>query len=159
MTLHRIASLALRCALLPALAFAALAHSAALPLVEAYPAGSIASVSDAEEALARANAAYADIGRQFADEKAACYDRFLVSACLADVRQRQRDARTAVRKVEVEARAFLRKERAAERDRSIAERARRSAGGRGRTIPLSGAARDDADPEPGPDLEPSKAAD
>ncbi len=145
---HRIPSLARRALLLPALAASALACSAALPLVEAYPAGSIVSVSDAEEALRRTPEAYADIGQRFADEQAACYERFLVSACLAKVKQRQRDARSAVRKVEVEARAFLRKERAAERDRAIAERERKAAGEGARAIPLSGAAREGADSEP-----------
>lgn len=145
---HRIPSLARRALLLPALAASAFAYGAALPLVEAYPAGSIASVADAEEALRRTPDAYAGIGHQFAEEKAACYERFLVSACLAEAKQRQRDARSAVRKVEVEARAFLRKERAAERDRAVAERERRAAGEGGRAIPLSGAAREGADSEP-----------
>lgn len=153
MKLQRTVYFALRGLLLPALVVSALAHSAALPLTEAYPPGSIASVSDAEEALRLSSEAYSDIGRHFAGEKASCYDRFLVSACLADVRQRQRDARTAIRKVEVEARAFLRKERADERDRALAERERRPSSERTRAIPLSGAARG------GPNVDPSKADD
>ncbi len=82
-----------------------------------------------------------EIDLEFAREKADCYDRFFVSSCLSDVKQRQREVRGAVRKVEVEARAFLRRDRAAERDRAVAERQKSAAQGK-RTIPWSGAARD-----------------
>lgn len=146
MTFERIAYLTLCGMLLQAAAGAACARSAAPSLPEAYPPGSIASVAQAEDVLARAPQSYADISFQFAQEKAGCYDRFLVSACLADVQQRQRAARSAVRKVEVEARAFLRREKAAERDRAVAERESRAAEG-GRAIPLSGAAREPAEPD------------
>lgn len=144
MTFDRIASLTLCGILLHSLAAPALARDATLSLPQDYPAGSITSVSRAEDVLGRVPQAYAEIGRHFAQEKADCYERFRVSACLADVQQRQRDARTAVRKVEVEARAFLRKERAAERDRAVAERESRAAEG-GRAIPLSGAAREETE--------------
>lgn len=147
MTLQRIALLTLCGMLLQSLAAPALAGDAIPSLPQTYPPGSIVSASQAEDVLKLAPQAYAEIGRQFAQEKTACYDRFLMSSCLAEVQQRQRDARTAVRKVEVEARAFLRKEKASERDRAVAERERRAEAEGGRAIPLSGATREDAAPD------------
>ncbi|MCM0044645.1 MAG: hypothetical protein NBV65_08450 [Burkholderiaceae bacterium] len=147
MTFDRIAISALCVMLLQSPAAVATARDGGTALHDDYPAGSIASVAQAEDVLRRAPQAYADLGRQLQHEKAACYERFLVSSCLADVQQRQRDARTTIRRVEVEARALLRKERAAERDRALAERERRATAEGGRAIPLSGAAREGPEPD------------
>lgn len=134
-----VALLALCCAMLPLAP--ADAASAVEALLEDFPSGSISSADRAQLALERLPGARNEVDMQFAREKADCYDRFFVSDCLSDVKQRQREARGAVRKVEVEARAFLRRDRAAERDRAVAEREQAAAKEK-RTIPWSGAARD-----------------
>lgn len=133
---------ALLCCALSLLPAAAAVAAADQALIEDFPAGSIRSAEQAELALSRLPAARTEVEQRYARDKADCYDRFLVSSCLSDVQQRQRAARSVLRKVEVEARAFLRKEKAAERDRAVAERQRRAAEQGGRSIPLSGAARD-----------------
>lgn len=116
-------------------------------LAAEFPAGSIGSSETAQAALARVPEARAEVQQRFALEQADCYERFLVSSCLSDARLRQRRASGAVRKVEVEARAYLRRERAAERDRALAERERKAGGDAGRAIPFSGAAREAAGDE------------
>lgn len=120
---------------MPALALALGADEA---LLEDFPVGSIRSVSQAERVLERLPVARNEIDQRYARDRADCHERFFVSSCLTEVQQRQRDARTRVRKVEVEARAFLRRDKAAGRDRALAERAEKG----GRSIPLSGATRD-----------------
>ncbi len=111
-------------------------------LAAEFPAGSIASPETAQAALARVPVVRAEVQQRFAREQADCYERFLVSSCLSDSRQRQRRANSTVRKVEVEARAFLRREKAEERDRALAERERKAEGDASRAIPFSGAVRD-----------------
>lgn len=110
-------------------------------LVERYPAKSIASVQQADMALVEIKPVREQIERIFADEKAECYQRFLVSSCLADAKEKRRLSMHAVRRVEVEAKAFLRKDKADERDRAVAERQERAANS-ARTIPISGTARE-----------------
>lgn len=122
-------------------------------LAERYAAGSIESNERANAALQDLVAARAAVDSLYADQRNACFDRFFASACLSDVRERKRTALSKIRQVEVEANAFLRKAKAAERDRALAERderARQQPGGRAR--PISGVAR-----EPVPDDSPPAA--
>ncbi len=112
-------------------------------LVRRFPAGSIASVAVAREALASVDPARREAEQTFAAERARCYDKFFTSSCLSEVKDTRRLVLSSIRKVEVEANAFLRREKAAERDRVIAERQGRA--GRpldGPSIPITGAARD-----------------
>lgn len=114
-------------------------------LVERYPSGSIDTAEKAKAALDEIDEARAAITRFYLAQKMACYDRFFAASCLTDVRQNQRVAQTAIRKIEVEANALLRKEKAAERDRALAERdqrAQQEPGGRSR--PITGVARQPA---------------
>lgn len=113
-------------------------------LVERYPVKSITSVARADEALEAVRPVRTEIEQRYLDEQAACYDRFLVSSCLADAKDKRRKSLQAVRRVEVEARAFLRKDKADERDRAVAERQARAAEG-GKVIPFSGSRREGAD--------------
>ena len=133
---------------LPAL-LAALWASAALAgpeaeLVSRYPAKSIVSVRQADAALDELKPVREQIENLYADEQAACYERFLVSSCLADAKDKRRKSMQAVRRIEVEARALLRKDKADERDRAVAERQAKAANG-AKTIPFSGTARDGAE--------------
>lgn len=117
-------------------------------LVKRYPAGSIGAVQTARAALTDVDAARREVERHFADRRAVCFDKFFTASCLSEAKDERRVALSNVRKVEVEANAFLRKEKAAERDRTIAERQNRAARPLdGPSIPITGAARDASSPD------------
>lgn len=115
-------------------------------LAAAFPAQSIDSVERANAAREAVVDARAAVAHRFANEKSACYDRFFVSSCLIDVRNRERQANKVVRRVEVEANAFLRRERAAERDRAVAQREKRAAEQGAKSLSITGAAREGNEP-------------
>mgnify|MGYP006273050129 CR=1 FL=1 len=97
----------------------------------------------ARQALAELDAARREAEQIFDDERLRCYDKFFTASCLSEAKEIRRLALSSIRKVEVEANAFLRKEKAAERDREIAERQGRAARTLdGPAIPITGAARD-----------------
>ena len=104
---------------MPGLAFAQPASTA---LQIHYPAGSIQNDQQASAALSEVSTERKEIEQIFIEDKNACYDKFFVSSCLNSAREKRRIALRIVRKVEVEANAFLRKEKADERDRAVAER-------------------------------------
>lgn len=137
-------------ALLPALSVFAWAGDAEQTLARDFPPQSISTVARANAALALVPAARAEINERTQRETANCYESFLTSSCLSDVRSRDRKASKVVRQVEVEANALLRKERAAERDRAVAEREKRAAEQRANAISITGAARDAETPEDAP---------
>jgi hypothetical protein len=87
-----------------------------------YPSGSIVSVEAAERALAEAKEEHAAIDRRFAAEQHRCYADFFASSCIAEAKERRRVSGVDVRKVEVDANAFLRKARVDERDRVSEEK-------------------------------------
>ncbi|MFM8465940.1 MAG: hypothetical protein ACKOAO_00060 [Oxalobacteraceae bacterium] len=112
-------------------------------LSKRFPQGSITSVTAARQALSDLDAARREAEQSFSDERMRCYDKFFTASCLSEAKETRRLALTRIRKVEVEANAFLRKEKAAERDRVIAERQGRAARPlEGPAIPITGAARD-----------------
>ena len=114
-------------------------------LVSRYPAGTISSVQVAQAALADVDSARRETEQRFSSQRAECFEKFFTSSCLADAKEERRAALHNIRKVEVEANAFLRKERANERERVIAEREGRSAKPLERpSIPITGATRDTA---------------
>lgn len=90
-----------------------------------YPAGSILSVEQANKALEDVNLERDHVTEEFLSAKDICLHKFFVNACLDKVKERRRLSLKAIREVEVEANAFLRKEKAAERDRNVAERMRK----------------------------------
>lgn len=136
------------------------AEDAAKVLAERYAPGSIDNVEKANAALEEITGARAEVDQFYSDQRVACYDKFFASACLDDVRKRRRAAQSSLRKIEVEANALLRKEKAADRDRALAERdlkAKQQPGGR--SLPISGTARErapdaPASPEPPSDNKP-----
>lgn len=128
-------------------------------LVKHFPPGSIVSVTSARQALSDVDAARREAEQTFATERTRCLDKFFTSSCLADAKEVRRGVLSNIRKVEVEANAFLRKEKAAERDKVIAERQGRAVRPLdGPTIPITGATRDgSAPPEvPGQPEKPEK---
>ncbi len=88
-----------------------------------YPAGSIKSVEQADQALAEAEKTRAAIQTRYAQQESACLPKFLVSPCVEKAKEVQRMALAALRPVEVEAARFKRQAKAGERDKSLLERA------------------------------------
>ncbi len=119
-----------------------------MALVQSYPAKSISSVARADAALVDARPVREAVEQIYLDEQAACYERFLVSSCLADAKDKRRKSLQQVRRIEVEAHAFLRKDKADERDRAVAERQAKAAAG-GTAIPFAGTAREGAEANDG----------
>jgi hypothetical protein len=112
-------------------------------LLDHYPAGSINAVAAARTALTDVDVVRKAVEQRFAESRAECMNKFFMTRCVDEAKEIRRDALHSIRKVEVEANAFLRKDRAAERERTIAERQSRAARPLGApSIPISGAARD-----------------
>jgi colicin import membrane protein len=87
-----------------------------------FPPGSILSVEGAETALAAVAAERAEIDARFRADEAACYSQFFASACLDTAKERRRGDLLKLRPVELDANAFMRRNRAAERDQALADR-------------------------------------
>lgn len=120
-------------------------------LLAHYPAGSISSAESAKMALTEIDVVRDEIERRFAQSRADCMDKFFMSRCTADAKEIRRAALYNIRKVEVEANAFLRKYRAADRERKIAERQNRAVRPLdGPSIPISGATRESSNPTADP---------
>ena len=143
MSLFRIIASGFIVSALALLAAVVNAQDAAAALVERFAPGSIDTTDRAKAALDEIAPARTRVDRFYDDQRVACYSRFFSSACLSDVQQRRRAAQSKIRKIEVEANAFLRKEKAAERDRALVERdnrAKQQPGSRAR--PISGITRE-----------------
>jgi hypothetical protein len=149
MKLPRLLSLAIAAACLLAVQLLSFAQDPEQALLADFPPLSIDSVERAEEAIRRLPEVNEQLTRRYSREKTECYERFFVASCLSDLRTRERRAFKAVNRVEVEAKAFLRRERAAERDRAVAERERRAAEQGTKPVPFSGAARNNGRGEQG----------
>lgn len=81
-----------------------------------YPEGSITSVAIADQALADVRTERPTIRRQLAVDERACYERFFTNLCLRHVEERERSALEQLRRVEVEANAFKRRDKVKRRD-------------------------------------------
>ncbi|MDB5729396.1 MAG: hypothetical protein JWQ00_2601 [Noviherbaspirillum sp.] len=84
--------------------------------------GSIQSKERAEQVLSEAGRERAEIAAKFAVSERACEGQFFANSCIENARERQRHDLAAVRKIEVEANALLRRLRIEERDRAVAEK-------------------------------------
>ena len=127
-------------------------------LLANYPAGSISSAELAKMALTEVDVVRDEIERRFTQSRTDCMNKFFMSRCIADAKEIRRAALYNIRKIEVEANAFLRKDRAADRERKIAERQNRAVRPLdGPSIPISGAARESTNPKSEPAVsEPSQ---
>lgn len=96
-------------------------------LVKQYPAGSINTVEQASMALVEVSTTRKQVEDDYADTRRVCLENFFMSVCFDRAKERRRVALAALRKVEIEASAYLRKEKADERDRGVAERQRNAA--------------------------------
>lgn len=141
MKLHRLFLLALVAVCWLAVQRPVLANNPEQALLAEFPPLSIDSVERAEEAITRLPDVRKQLSDRYAQERADCLERFFVASCLSDLRTRERKAYKAINRIEVEAKALMRRERAAERDRAVAEREQRAAESGGKAIPFSGATR------------------
>lgn len=100
--------------------------AASTSIVERYPAGSIKTVETADAALADVARERAAIEARFSADEQACYPKFFATSCVEQAKERRRQALSKLRKVELEANAFKRQDRAQERDKAAAERQARA---------------------------------
>ena len=119
-------------------------------LAERYVSGLINTPEIAKAALDDVVDARVEIDRMYSTQRIACYDRFFATSCMNNVREKQRAALSKIRKIEVEANAFLRKEKAAERDRALAERDVRAKQQPDRSMPITGKTREPVAEVPDP---------
>ena len=89
-----------------------------------YPAGSIQSVTDADDALADMAKERAEIEARYVAEEQACLPKFFATSCIEQAQERRRAATMQLRAVELEANTFKRRARVAERDKALEERRR-----------------------------------
>jgi colicin import membrane protein len=82
----------------------------------------IDSTETADRILEQSSQARKRIEARFQDEKHACADRFFASMCEEEARDRRRTALSAVRQTEIEANAYKRQTRTAQREAALAER-------------------------------------
>mgnify|MGYP000101858313 FL=1 len=78
---------------------------------QSYPTRSIDSVARAELAIAEAEKLQTSIQSLSTESESACYERFLVNACIDDARHLRRKLQDLVRRVSFEAKAYLRQQR------------------------------------------------
>lgn len=84
--------------------------------------GGITSAETAERALAEVKAERSAIQGRFAAAESACHAEFFANACADKAKERRRVALEQLRKVEVDANAFLRRDRVARRDKALEEK-------------------------------------
>lgn len=87
-----------------------------------YPLDSIKSVETANQALAAVADARAEVEVRDSELRRTCYDKFFVNSCLDAAKEQRRLAMKAIRPIDIAANAYLRRDRADERDRALAER-------------------------------------
>ncbi len=105
-----------------------------MAILERYPSGSIQTVERANQAIDDVQRERDLLQESFLDKKDDCLQRFFVSSCLNKAKEAKRQAKKQLRTVEVEANAFLRKDKADERDRGVAERQRQAEQAQGKKI-------------------------
>jgi colicin import membrane protein len=98
------------------------AASPSLSVVQRYPAGSIQSVDAADHALAAVLKERSAIEAQFVARERACYPKFFTTACLNAAQEHRRSALAEIRVVEVEANAFKRRAKVAQRDKDLEDK-------------------------------------
>lgn len=98
------------------------ASSSTSVIVERYPSGSIQSTKTADQALADVRQQRSDVETRFADEERKCYEKFFATTCVDKIKEVRRRALIELQQVEIEANAFNRRARVAERDKALADK-------------------------------------
>jgi colicin import membrane protein len=93
-----------------------------LSLKERYPAGSIQSDQQADEALRQVRAAQSMITTEFTDDERLCHAQFFATACISNAKERRRRSSARVHSIELEANQYKRHSRVTERDKALAEK-------------------------------------
>jgi hypothetical protein len=94
-------------------------------LARTYPAGSISSVEQADRAIAEVQAERREVEAHFADTQYACYSKFFSSPCVDKAKEARRLALGLIGPIEVEAKAYKRRDTVAKRDKVLeAQRAK-----------------------------------
>jgi len=91
-------------------------------VVQQYPTGSIRSTAQADAALSAVRDARQQVEARYAADESACHSRFFGSNCIDAAQERRHRRMSRLHKLEVEANAFKRQARVAERDKALAER-------------------------------------
>jgi len=91
------------------------------PAPQEAPPPPVTSVAQADEQLAAVARERAGIEARFAERERVCYDKFFVTSCLDEAKERRRTALAAQRAIEVQAERFKRQAVVDERDRKLAE--------------------------------------
>jgi hypothetical protein len=104
---------------LPCLLLAACGTSGPAP--HEAPPPPVTSVAQADQQLAAVARERTAIEVRFAERERVCYDKFFVTSCLDEAKERHRSALAAQRAIEVQANRFKRQATVDERDRKLAE--------------------------------------
>jgi hypothetical protein len=83
------------------------------------------SVAEADATLARVERERAAANNEYAASEAICYDKFFVTNCLDEAKEKRRAVLAQLRALEVEAEHFKRADSVARRDAELAERTRK----------------------------------
>jgi len=91
------------------------------PAPREVPPPPVTSVAQADQQLAAVARERAGIEARFAERERVCYDKFFVTSCLDEAKERRRSALAAQRAIEIQAERFKRQAVVDERDRKLAE--------------------------------------
>lgn len=91
-------------------------------LDQTYAASAIDSSSMSEQAIVEANAAKSDVLKWYAQAEQTCYDKFFVTSCLNDIKLTRRDKLAILQRINVEAKAWQRKQRIEQLDEKLQEK-------------------------------------
>jgi len=117
-------------------------------LAARYPSGSIQSSEIADRALIEVDQQRTTLDQKYAVEQHDCYEKFFATSCLDAAKERRRVALAQIRKVEIEANAFVRGDRVVQRDKKLAEKSGSDAANPHKPlveVPTKPAAQSDAD--------------
>jgi colicin import membrane protein len=113
-----------------------------------YPSGSIQSSETANRALIEVDQQRTVLDQKYAVEQHDCYEKFFATSCLDAAKERRRVALAQIRKVEIEANAFIRGDRVVQRDKNLAVKRGNDAANPRKPlaeVPVKPAAQSDAD--------------
>lgn len=91
-------------------------------LDQTYTANAITSSTISEQAIVEVNAAKSDVQKWYAQAEQTCYDKFFVTSCLNDIKLTRRDKLAILQRINVEAKAWQRKQRIEELDAKLLEK-------------------------------------
>ncbi|MES2047584.1 MAG: hypothetical protein V4447_04225 [Pseudomonadota bacterium] len=91
-------------------------------LDQTYSAGAIESSAMSEQAIVEVSVAKGDVLKWYAQAEQTCYDKFFVTSCLNDIKLNRRDKLAILQRINVEAKAWQRKQRIDELDTKLQEK-------------------------------------